>query len=209
MPRHIAWKPRLIHPTSATSVSLAKLSALAELLWWKIIPQCDDQGRIFGDAASIKIVCCPLRAELILENIPTLLKELEQANLVKIYTNNKTFFLQVISWWEYQTPQWAYPSRIPPLPKWKDKLRYREGNKVITINWRTPSTKIDGSLKKGVRFEIFKRDSFTCQYCGRKAPEVILELDHVNPRSNQGSNNPENYMTSCIDCNRGKGSKLL
>lgn len=138
MPRHIAWKPRLIHPTSSTSISLAKLSALAELLWWKIIPQCDDQGRIFGDAANIKSTCCPLRNEITLDNIPTLLKELEQENLVSVYSNSKTLFLQVIAWWDYETPQWAYPSRIPPPTHWKDKLRYRKGNKVITENWSNP-----------------------------------------------------------------------
>lgn len=36
-------------------------------------------------------------------------------------------------------------------------------------------------LSKGIRFEVFKRDNFTCQYCGAKAPDVILEVDHINP----------------------------
>lgn len=26
-------------------------------------------------------------------------------------------------------------------------------------------------LSKKLRFEVFKRDSFTCQYCGKKSPE--------------------------------------
>ena len=60
------------------------------------------------------------------------------------------------------------------------------------------------SLSKKVRFEVFKRDKFTCVYCGRKAPDVILEVDHVFPVSKGGDNNITNLITSCVDCNSGK-----
>jgi len=33
-------------------------------------------------------------------------------------------------------------------------------------------------VPKSVRFEVFKRDSFTCKYCGAKAPEAVLHVDH-------------------------------
>lgn len=65
------------------------------------------------------------------------------------------------------------------------------------------------SLGKKQRFDILKRDDFTCQYCGKKTPEVILEVDHVIPKSKNGSDDPENLVTSCFDCNRGKGAELL
>lgn len=60
------------------------------------------------------------------------------------------------------------------------------------------------SLSKKLRFEVFKRDSFTCQYCGKVAPNVILEVDHIEPVSKGGSNELLNLITSCYDCNRGK-----
>ena len=60
------------------------------------------------------------------------------------------------------------------------------------------------SLSKKTRFEVFKRDSFTCQYCGGKAPDVILEVDHINPVKEGGENDILNLVTSCLDCNRGK-----
>jgi hypothetical protein len=63
------------------------------------------------------------------------------------------------------------------------------------------------SLK--VRFEVFKRDTFTCRYCGRKTPEVILELEHVIPLSKGGTDELDNLTTSCFECNRGKGKSLL
>ena len=60
------------------------------------------------------------------------------------------------------------------------------------------------SLSKKIRFEVFKRDKFTCVYCGRKAPDVILEVDHIEPVAKGGDNSITNLVTSCIDCNRGK-----
>ena len=64
-------------------------------------------------------------------------------------------------------------------------------------------------ISNKLRFEVFKRDSFTCQYCGRKAPEVVLEVDHIKPVAEGGKNNILNLITSCFECNRGKGKKLL
>jgi len=60
-----------------------------------------------------------------------------------------------------------------------------------------------------IRFEVFKRDSFACQYCGRTPPGVILEIDHVVPRSAKGKDTIDNYLTSCRECNRGKGKHSL
>jgi len=65
------------------------------------------------------------------------------------------------------------------------------------------------SLGKKIRFEVFKRDKFTCQYCGRMSPDVILEVDHIEPVSKGGSNDLINLITSCRDCNRGKGKTRI
>ena len=64
-------------------------------------------------------------------------------------------------------------------------------------------------LSKKIRFEVFKRDSFTCQYCGKSAPGVILEVDHIVPVAEGGKNEIINLITSCRDCNRGKGARTL
>ena len=65
------------------------------------------------------------------------------------------------------------------------------------------------SLSKKIRFEVFKRDRFACQYCGRSAPDVVLEVDHIKPVAEGGSNDFMNLITSCYDCNRGKGKREL
>lgn len=64
-------------------------------------------------------------------------------------------------------------------------------------------------IAKSVRFEVFKRDKFTCQYCGESAPNVILEIDHITPVSKGGTNDIMNLITSCRDCNRGKRNRKL
>lgn len=65
------------------------------------------------------------------------------------------------------------------------------------------------SVGKKTRFEVFKRDNFTCQYCGKSAPEVVLEVDHIQPVIKGGNDDLMNLVTSCFDCNRGKRDREL
>jgi hypothetical protein len=65
------------------------------------------------------------------------------------------------------------------------------------------------NISKKIRFEIFKRDSFKCQYCGKTSPDVVLEVDHIKPVSEGGTNDITNLITACFDCNRGKTNVLL
>lgn len=59
------------------------------------------------------------------------------------------------------------------------------------------------------RFEIFKRDGFTCMYCGGKPPAVVLHVDHIVPVCKGGTNGTENLVTSCAKCNLGKAGVPL
>jgi DNA-directed RNA polymerase subunit RPC12/RpoP len=65
------------------------------------------------------------------------------------------------------------------------------------------------AIGKKARFEIFKRDGFTCQYCGAVPPKVILHVDHIVPVSAGGGNEDDNLVTSCDGCNLGKGARSL
>ena len=64
-------------------------------------------------------------------------------------------------------------------------------------------------LSKKIRFEVFKRDSFTCQYCGQQAPDVVLHVDHIDPVALGGGNEMINLITSCAGCNGGKSATPL
>ena len=53
--------------------------------------------------------------------------------------------------------------------------------------------------------EVFLRDRFTCQYCGKKAQD--LTLDHVVPRRQHGSHTWENVVAACNRCNLRKAGR--
>ena len=71
------------------------------------------------------------------------------------------------------------------------------------------STRSRRSLPASVRFKVLRRDGFTCVYCGRKPPEVRLQVDHVKPRSKGGSDALQNLRAACVDCNLGKGVRSI
>jgi hypothetical protein len=60
-------------------------------------------------------------------------------------------------------------------------------------------------LPQGLRFAEFRRDNFTCRYCGRSSPAVVLHVEHVKPVAAGGKDEIGNLVTSCADCNAGKG----
>jgi len=65
------------------------------------------------------------------------------------------------------------------------------------------------AIPKAIRFDVFKRDSFKCQYCGATAPDVVLVIDHIKPVSKGGTNDITNLIASCEACNSGKRDKTL
>jgi hypothetical protein len=62
------------------------------------------------------------------------------------------------------------------------------------------------AVSKRLRYEILRRDSHTCRYCGASAPDVPLRVDHVTPVALGGTDEPSNLVTSCEPCNSGKSS---
>jgi 5-methylcytosine-specific restriction endonuclease McrA len=59
------------------------------------------------------------------------------------------------------------------------------------------------------RRNLYRRDNFTCQYCGSQPGTELLSIDHVVPRSRGGRSTWENCVLSCIDCNKRKANRTL
>lgn len=64
-------------------------------------------------------------------------------------------------------------------------------------------------IPKKLRFDVFKRDKFTCQYCGALGGQVLLHCDHVKAVADGGETTMLNLITACADCNLGKGARAL
>ncbi|WP_082053759.1 HNH endonuclease [Gordoniibacillus kamchatkensis] len=59
-------------------------------------------------------------------------------------------------------------------------------------------------IPESLRWKIWERDDFTCQYCGTR---TNLTIDHVIPEVQGGSMVEENLATACITCNTRKGGR--
>ena len=78
-------------------------------------------------------------------------------------------------------------------------------NHVETIVMKTPR-----GVSTRLRFKVFMRDNFTCQYCGRTTKDgVKLEVDHKIAYSNGGETLLDNLITACWTCNSGKSNMTL
>jgi hypothetical protein len=56
---------------------------------------------------------------------------------------------------------------------------------------------------------LFKRDRYTCAYCGNCYTHKDLSRDHIVPRSRGGKDTWMNCVTACRSCNQQKGDKLV
>ena len=125
---------RMIDPRLWQSETIAALTRNQRLLFIGIFSNADDQGRLRAHPALIRSLLFPFD-DIPLEEIECDLAAIAQGESILLYDVDGKRCLQVLNWWEYQTPQWAYPSKMPPPEGWRDRLRYRQDNHVIKENW--------------------------------------------------------------------------
>lgn len=92
-----------------------------------------------------------------------------------------------------------------------ERFFYREGDEDCTefICSFCMSMNHEKNLSKWarIRFRILNRDEFTCRYCGDspiKNTSCVLHVDHIQAKSQLGSNSEKNLITACAICNLGK-----
>ena len=93
--------------------------------------------------------------------------------------------------WDYS---WLEPSHYSECPE-------------FSVLYQRPGHSRARSERLGLRWQALARDNFTCQYCGRRAGDVVLEVDHRISLANGGAWDLDNLVTSCRDCNRGKSKR--
>lgn len=67
-----------------------------------------------------------------------------------------------------------------------------------------------GLVTPKVRFEVFRRDGYRCQICGRTQAEgAKLVVDHIVPVAKGGTSDMDNLQTLCFECNSGKSDRFM
>jgi 5-methylcytosine-specific restriction endonuclease McrA len=108
---------------------------------------------------------------------------------------------------DYRTYTWA---------DWS-QLRVRDGDpfiQAIRMRLRAPEVivldnydRLPGAAVSFSRGNLFKRDHWTCQYCGVQPGADELTIDHVLPRSQGGTSTWENCVLACVTCNKRKADR--
>ena len=115
--------PRAIYPDACTSRSLSSVTAEAERLFWRIISQADDQGRLEGDVLVLRSLCVPLLARATTAVVERWLGELVAQRLISRYHQGDSDLVQVVTWWRWQAGmRRAYPSKWPAAEGWTDAV---------------------------------------------------------------------------------------
>lgn len=92
----------------------------------------------------------------------------------------------------------------------KEYKHFSECLEFIQSGLERPRTIARSRISAKLRFSILRRDGFKCLYCGKsQADGATLHVDHKVSKNDGGSDQPENLVTSCQECNLGKGKDSL
>jgi 5-methylcytosine-specific restriction endonuclease McrA len=124
-------------------------------------------------------------------------------SLVLLWNDNA----RVVDPQDYQLYTWADWAGLIP----REDEPFIQG---VRLRLRVPEvvalTKYDRIPANAVTFSrrnIYKRDRYTCQYCGAQPGTEELTLDHVVPRSQGGISTWENCVLACVGCNKRKADR--
>ena len=108
---------------------------------------------------------------------------------------------------DYQTYDWTDWSRLRPRDEepFVQAVRFRlRAPEVVTL---TGYDRLPWAAVTFSRRNIFRRDRFACQYCGRQPRSEELTLDHVVPRAQGGESNRQNCVLACVECNKRRADR--
>jgi hypothetical protein len=138
----------MVDPAIWQSEDFAGFTFRQRVLFIGLFSNADDQGRMSAHPALIRSTVFSYD-DIPLAEIQADLDAIASARCIELYQSDGKAALQLLNWWKYQSPQWAYPSKIESPANWTDRLRFRKAGKLHTLNWETPGGKtVPDSLGK-------------------------------------------------------------
>jgi hypothetical protein len=116
---------------------IGSLDFFQRLVWIGLFVSCaDDQGRVIDNNSVIRSKVFLFDSNVDDVMIETAVKILADAGKIVRYVSGNKRLIQIVKWWQYQTPSWASPSRFPAPNGWTDRAKYHTvGNKIEQLNW--------------------------------------------------------------------------
>jgi hypothetical protein len=134
---------------------VGSLSFFERLVWIGVFGAvADDQGRLLDSPVLIRSKVFLYDANVSDDKVDEALVKMAMAGKITRYQADGKRLLQITSWWIYQTPAWASPSKFPPPEGWMDRVKYHvSGNKIVVLNWDKPGgypDKLPSGLHSGL-----------------------------------------------------------
>ena len=98
--------------------------------------------------------------------------------------------VEVIDEYDHEVHSVTFSIKLPSVCKLVKYVRVKNRNRV-----------------KFSRANIYARDKYNCQYCGKRFPTEDLTFDHVVPVARGGKKKWDNIVTACFRCNHRKGGR--
>ena len=108
---------------------------------------------------------------------------------------------------DYQLYDWSDWSKLTPEGDAPFVRGVRQRFRVPEVVTLTKFDRLPTASVTFSRRNVFKRDRFTCQYCGKQPGSDDLTIDHIVPRAHGGESSWTNCVLACTDCNKHKADR--
>lgn len=128
---------RMIDSSIWYKESFVQLPPAGRLLQIGMINHADDQGRLIATPFYLKGQIFP-GDNIAFDEIQSWLEQMHENGTIILYTVSGRQYAQFANWWDYQSLQYAQPSKFPRPEGWTDRIR-RTATKgqIVTFNWYT------------------------------------------------------------------------
>ena len=92
------------------------------------------------------------------------------------------------------------------MEEWTDFLARTDSPEILIGPAKAFHRKVRYEISGAVQQKIWLADGLKCMYCGVAMGKAPLSIDHFTPLETGGANDTSNFLSSCKNCNKRKGS---